>query len=216
MSLTLKIDIDIDEEQHMKGLYLTMNTRLKPRRAARPLGGRPGSRQFVVGICVVFVYVLAICAQAQTKSSVPKSVPNTVQEKAHMTQHASGTFDVKITPQKPDSDVALAANFGRMTIDKQFHGDLDAISKGEMIGAQTEIKGSAGYVAIERVTGALQGRQGSFVLQHSGTMNRNVPELSVTVVPDSGTGELIGISGRMKIIIAPDGKHSYEFDYKTE
>jgi hypothetical protein len=129
-----------------------------------------------------------------------------------MTQHAKGPFEVKILPQKPDSDVAEAAKLGRMSIDKQFHGDLDATSKGEMIAAQTEVKGSAGYVAMERVTGTLKGRKGSFVLQHSATMNRGVPELSITVVPDSGTGELTGLTGKMNIIIT-DGKHSYEFDY---
>jgi hypothetical protein len=143
--------------------------------------------------------------QAQLQSSV--------QENAHMTQHASGSFEVKITPQKPDSEVAQAANFGRMTIDKQFHGDLEATSKGEMIASQTEVKGSGGYVAMERVTGTLKGRQGSFILQHNGTMTKGVPALSVTVVPDSGTGELKGIAGKMNIIIAPNGKHSYEFEY---
>ena len=133
-----------------------------------------------------------------------------------MTQHASGPFDVKLTPQQPDSEVAKAANLGRMTIDKQFHGDLNATSKGEMIAAQTEVKGSAGYVAIERVTGTLKGLGGSFVLQHSATMTRGVPDLSIIVVPDSGTGELKGITGKMNIIIAPDGKHSYTFDYSIE
>lgn len=100
----------------------------------------------------------------------------------------------------------------RMSLDKQFFGDLEAGSKGEMLSAGTTTKGSAGYVAIEKVTGALNGKQGSFVLQHSGTMTRGTPQLSVTVVPDSGTDELVGIAGQMKIIIA-DGKHSYEFDY---
>ncbi|PYY00809.1 MAG: DUF3224 domain-containing protein [Acidobacteria bacterium] len=133
-----------------------------------------------------------------------------------MTQHASGPFDVKLTPQQPDSEVAKAANLGRMTIDKQFHGDLNATSKGEMIAAQTQVKGSAGYVAIERVTGTLKGLGGSFALQHSATMTRGVPDLSIIVVPDSGTSELKGITGKMDIIIAPDGKHSYTFDYSIE
>jgi hypothetical protein len=144
------------------------------------------------------------------------SAPNAGQEKTHMTQHASGPFDVKLSPQKPDSEVAQAANLGRMTVDKQYHGDLEATSKGEMIATQTEVKGSAGYVAMERVTGTLKGKKGSFVLQHSATMTRGVPNLSIIVVPDSGTGELKGISGKMNIIIAPDGKHSYEFDYTIE
>jgi hypothetical protein len=139
-----------------------------------------------------------------------------IQENKHMTQRAGGPFDVKLTPQNSDSDVVQAANLGRMSIDKQFHGDLEAASKGEMIAAQTDVKGSAGYVAMERVTGSLQGRKGSFVLQHSGTMNRGVPQLSVTVVPDSGTGELKGIAGTMNIIIGPDGKHSYELTYTMD
>ena len=131
-----------------------------------------------------------------------------------MTQHASGPFDVTITPQKPDSEVAQAANLGRMTIDKQFRGDLDATSKGEMIASgPVDAKGSGGYVAMERVTGTLNGRRGGFVLQHSATMTRGVPELSITVVPDSGTGELKGLVGKMNIVIATDGKHSYTFDY---
>ncbi len=133
-----------------------------------------------------------------------------------MIEHAKGPFDVKLAPQKPDNDAAQAANLGRMSIDKQFHGDLEAASKGEMLATQTEVKGSAGYVAMERVTGTLKGRKGSFVLQHSATMNRGVPDLSIIVVPDSGTGDLTGISGKMNIIIAPDGKHSYEFDYSIQ
>lgn len=133
-----------------------------------------------------------------------------------MSQHVTGPFDVKITPQKPDTQIARAANLGRLTIDKRYHGDLEAIAKGEMLATQTEVKGSAGYVALERVTGKLKGRSGSFVLQHNGTMNRGTAELAVTVVPDSGAGELRGLSGKMRIIIAPDGAHSYEFDFKIE
>ena len=101
---------------------------------------------------------------------------------------------------------------GRMSLDKTFSGDLQGTGKGEMLMAGTEIKGSAGYVAIERVTGTLNGRTGTFVLQHTGTMNRGAPQLSVTVVPDSGTGQLSGLSGTLNIIIA-GGKHSYAFDY---
>jgi hypothetical protein len=133
-----------------------------------------------------------------------------------MTQRASGPFDVKVMPQKPDTQVARTANLGRLSIDKQFHGDLEASGKGEMLATQTEVKGSAGYVALERVTGKLQGRTGSFVLQHSATMKRGTPESSVTVVPDSGTGELRGITGTMTLIVAPDGSHSYEFEFRFE
>jgi hypothetical protein len=118
---------------------------------------------------------------------------------------ASGTFDVKLTP-------AEDSTFGRMSIDKQFHGDLEGTSKGEMLSAATSVQGSAGYVAIERVTGSLKGRSGTFVFQHSGTMTRGALTLSVTVIPDSGTGQLTGLTGRMAINIV-DGKHFYDFDY---
>jgi hypothetical protein len=124
-----------------------------------------------------------------------------------MATHASGTFEVKLNPQAPD-DSAL----GRLTIDKQFRGDLEATSKGQMLAASTEVQGSAGYVAMERVTGELGGRSGTFVFQHSGTMTRGEPQLSVTVVPDSGTGRLIGLAGKMTIRIV-DKQHFYDFEY---
>ena len=130
-----------------------------------------------------------------------------------MSQRATGPFDVKVTPQKPDTQIARAANLGRLTIDKRFHGDLEGISKGEMLATQTEVPGSAGYVALERVTGKLNGRSGSFVLQHSATMTRGMPVSSISVVPDSGTGELRGLSGKMTITVAGDGGHSYDFDF---
>ncbi|HEU5217427.1 MAG TPA: DUF3224 domain-containing protein [Gemmatimonadales bacterium] len=128
-----------------------------------------------------------------------------------MKTRAGGTFDVTLAPL-PTSDTSEGSPLARMSIDKQFHGDLNATSAGEMLAAGTAVKGSAGYVAIERVTGSLQGRTGSFVLQHSATMTRGAPELSIIVVPDSGTGELAGLSGRMGITIT-DGKHYYEFEY---
>lgn len=127
-----------------------------------------------------------------------------------MTRHASGTFDVKVLPVAPD-DYA-AGTLGRLTIDKQFHGDLDAVSKGQMLSAMTAVKGSAGYVAIERVTGTLNGRAGTFVLQHSGTMDRGAAGLIVTVVPDSGTDELTGLTGTMTIDTSGGG-HAYVFTY---
>jgi hypothetical protein len=123
--------------------------------------------------------------------------------------HATGTFEVKL---KPQIDEGGDPTVGRMTIDKQFQGDLEATSKGQMLAVQGEIKGSAGYVAMERVAGTLAGHKGTFALQHTGTMTRGTPTLSVTVVPDSGTGDLTGLTGKMNIIIA-DGKHSYEFEY---
>jgi predicted flavoprotein YhiN len=131
-------------------------------------------------------------------------------------QRATGSFDVKVNAAKPDTQVARAANLSRLTIDKRFHGDLEGISKGEMLALQTETKGSAGYVALERVTGKLKGRSGSFVLQHSATMNRGDSRAEISVVPDSASGELRGLSGRMIISVASDGTHSYEFDFRLE
>lgn len=128
-----------------------------------------------------------------------------------MTQRASGPFEVKLKPQAAEENVG-DPSVGRMSLDKQFHGDLEATSKGQMLATQTEVKGSAGYVAMERVVGSLHGRSGSFALQHSGTMNRGAPHLTITVVPDSGTGELSGLAGKMGITIV-DGKHSYDFEY---
>jgi hypothetical protein len=116
---------------------------------------------------------------------------------------------VKLTPQ---DDKAADALRGRMLINKQFHGDLTGGSEGQMLTGMTSVKDSAGYVAIERVNGTLQGRQGSFLLQHSGTMTRGEPQLTITVVPDSGTGQLAGLTGRMTIKIV-GGKHYYEFEY---
>jgi hypothetical protein len=126
-----------------------------------------------------------------------------------MTDHAKGTFEVKLTPQ---ADGDAGAGLGRMTLDKRFHGDLEATSQGQMLSAGTAVQGSAGYVAIERVSGTLRGRSGTFVLQHHGLMNRGTPQLTITVVPDSGTDGLTGISGTMSIEIA-GGKHSYDFEH---
>ena len=127
-----------------------------------------------------------------------------------MTKHASGTFEVKMTPQADDQ--VGDSSVGRMALEKQFRGSLEATSKGQMLAVMTEVKGSAGYVAMERVSGTLDGRSGSFALQHSGTMTRGEGQLTVTVVPDSGTGQLAGLSGQMSINIA-DGQHSYDFEY---
>jgi uncharacterized protein DUF3224 len=127
-----------------------------------------------------------------------------------MTAHASGTFDVKLTPQANDESENLT--LGRMTIDKQYHGDIEGTGKGQMLTAGTQVKDSAGYVAIELVSGSVHGLKGSFLLQHTGTMNRGVPQLSITVVPDSGTEELVGLAGKLTIKIE-GGKHFYDFDY---
>ena len=128
-----------------------------------------------------------------------------------MNERVSGTFDVKTTPE-PMHDAAGTSGIGRLSLDKRYHGPLEASGVGEMLAAMTPTPGSAGYVAMEFVDGTLAGRRGSFFLQHSGTMTRGTPALSVTVVPDSGTGELIGLAGRLDIRIV-DGTHYYDFDY---
>jgi hypothetical protein len=124
---------------------------------------------------------------------------------------AKGSFTVEMKPQA-EPDVADGVSLGRMSLDKRFEGDLSGTGRGEMLTALTPVQGSAGYVAIERVTGTLHGRSGSFVFQHTGTMDRGAQQLSIQVVPDSGTGALAGITGTFKLSIV-DGKHFYEFAY---
>ena len=138
-------------------------------------------------------------------------VPSAAQKEKTVAENAAGAFDVKVEAQG-EADKAEGSTLARYSLDKQYHGDLEGTAKGTMLTAGTDVKGSAGYVAIERVTGTLKGRSGSFVLQHSGTLTRGEPQQSITVVPDSGTGQLVGIAGKMTIIIAA-GKHSYEFEY---
>jgi hypothetical protein len=128
-----------------------------------------------------------------------------------MSTIAKGTFEVEMKPQS-DAAVQNGVSLGRMSLDKTFEGDLVATGRGEMLTALTPIKGSAGYVAIERVSGTLNGRNGSFVFQHAGSMDGGAQQLSITVVPGSGTGELLGISGIFRLEIA-GGKHFYEFEY---
>jgi hypothetical protein len=127
------------------------------------------------------------------------------------THHAKGTFEVTLKPAAL-ADSAADGKLGRMSIDKRFAGELVGTSKGEMLSAQTETKGSAGYVAVEKVVGELDGRKGTFVLQHSGTMDHGQSQLSVVVVPDSGTEGFVGIKGTMQIDIK-EGKHFYDFEY---
>lgn len=124
---------------------------------------------------------------------------------------ANGTFEVRLEPQQV-SESGQAAGLGRMSIHKQFSGDLEATSTGEMLAAMTGVENSAGYVALERVVGSLHGRSGAFVLQHNGLADRGAQQLTITVVPDSGAGELEGISGQMAILIE-DGQHCYQMEY---
>ena len=129
-------------------------------------------------------------------------------------KHAKGTFEVKMAPQPAEANVG-DPSIGRFALDKQFQGDLSGASRGQMLATRTPVDGSAGYVALERFEGTLAGRMGTFVLQHSGLMDKGKPSLTITVVPDSGTGELSGIAGTMTIQIT-DGKHFYELDYTLD
>lgn len=159
---------------------------------------------------VIYLFI-SICCFALGYSQANSA--NSVQKEKPLMTHASGSFEVRLAPQETynKSDSML----GRMSIDKQFHGPLEATSKGEMLTAGTNVKGSAGYVAIERVTGTLNGKSGSFALQHFATMTRGAPQLTIIVVPDSGTGELGGLSGKLNIRIE-NGKHFYDLDYTLE
>jgi Protein of unknown function (DUF3224) len=162
-----------------------------------------GKLKSAVTLMLIGLAQLAGLAQTQQSAGNPDG-------KAPMTR-ATGTFDVKLAPL-PAYDSTEGSTLGRMSVDKQYHGDLDGTAKGEMLTGMTSVKDSGVYVAVERFTGTLSGRRGSFVLHHTGIMERGAQKLSVTVVPDSGTGQLTGLTGSLNIIIK-DGKHLYEFDY---
>jgi uncharacterized protein DUF3224 len=157
-------------------------------------------------ICAVIALGAITYARARANAPIKSAAQGAI-----VTERASGTFDVKLAPIG-EPDKADGLTLGRYTLDKQYHGDLEASAKGTMLTAGTEVKGSAGYVAIERVTGALKGHKGSFVLQHNGTLTRGTPQQNIVVVPDSGTGQLTGLTGKLTVIIE-SGSHSYEFDY---
>jgi hypothetical protein len=160
---------------------------------------------------VAAIGLAAVAALAGWAQSSGPTTSSNKQETA-VTHHVTGNFEVKMAPQKPDNPQAEASGLGRMSIDKQFHGDLEATSQGEMLSLLDRALGSGGYVAMERVTGMLAGKSGSFALEHNATMDRGKPSLNIIVVPDSGTGELAGITGTMNIRIE-GGKHFYDFDY---
>ncbi|HKW76363.1 MAG TPA: DUF3224 domain-containing protein [Terriglobales bacterium] len=160
---------------------------------------------FVTVACAIFGFTIGAQTSPQNNSAGQKNTT--------ITERASGPFEVNITPQKADTKEAEAAGLSRMPGDKQYHGDLEATGHVEMLATSATAPHSGAYVALERVTGKLKGRSGSFTLCHTGIMNRGTPELTILVVPDSGTQELTGISGTMKINIAAGGKHSYEMEY---
>jgi len=153
----------------------------------------------VLSLLCLFVVAVSIAATRAAQKESP------------MLHHATGTFEVKIAPLDP-AFKAEDNSIGRFSLDKQFHGALEATSKGEMLTGMGTVKGSGGYVAIERVTGTLDGHAGTFILQHNGTMQNGVYNLNVIVVPDSGTNQLTGLQGSMTIIIK-EGKHSYDLSY---
>ena len=167
---------------------------------------RPASR-----LSPLVAMLLPLAPVSAAAQAPPATHADTSSRTTPVTHHARGTFDVTITPQPSDA-YADGAALGRMTLDKTFRGDLDATGRGQMLTALTPVKNSAGYVAIERVTGTLGGRRGTFVFQHSGTMERGAQRLTLTVVPDSGTEELAGLAGAMTIQIA-NGVHAYAFAY---
>jgi hypothetical protein len=161
-----------------------------------------------LSLFILLAHLSAPGARAQAPTATPNPSPRT--PGSPMTATAKGPFDVKLTPQGTATDPAAV---GRMSLDKTFHGDLEGTSIGEMLGVRTAIANSAGYVALERVTGSLAGRTGTFALQHWGMMDKGAPELKIAVVADSGTGELAGLAGSMTIDIQPGGKHFYAFTY---
>lgn len=161
--------------------------------------------KILFGLCMLMC--ISVVANAQDKTVAGK----TVEKAKSMTKLAKGTFEVKVTPLAAEENVG-DPTIGRLSLDKTFSGNLSGTSKGQMLGIGTEVRESGGYVAAERINGTLDGKKGTFALQHTGTMQGGKYEMLITVVPDSGTGELTGITGKMKIIIE-NGNHFYELEY---
>ena len=166
---------------------------------------RPPLRRWIAPVLAVVILLVAAVFGTRAEAQ-PTATPRP------MNHIARGSFTVQIQPQGEPAG-ADGVSLGRMSLDKTFEGDFTGTGRGQMLTAMTAVKGSAGYVAIEQVSGSLHGRRGSFVLQHDGVMTRGARQLAITVVPDSGSGELAGLAGRMDIQIA-DGKHYYTFDYE--
>jgi hypothetical protein len=160
----------------------------------------------VLGLCLCLGY--AALTQTQSPDSTRTNGPTGTKKESAVKGHASGSFEIKMVRQPVSAEEAKTISV-RMTSDKQFQGDLEGTSTGEMLGVFTAVKDSAGYVALERVSGKLKGRTGTFMLQHSSTMARGTQQQSIIVVPDSGTDQLAGLAGSM-IIKITDGKHFYE------
>ncbi len=168
-----------------------------------PPPGRSPLRRWIAPLLAVVILLVAAVFGTRAEAQTPSA--------RTMNHTAKGSFNVQIQPQG-ESSGADGVSLGRMSLDKTFEGDFAGTGRGEMLTAMTAVQGSAGYVAIERVSGSLNGRRGSFVMQHSGTMTRGAPQLAITIVPDSGTGELTGIAGVFKLDIT-GGKHLYTIEY---
>jgi hypothetical protein len=166
------------------------------------------ARRGILAAAVAGVLAIATSSAEAQATPGPNSPAKTPPTRSAMSTTIKGPFDVKMTPQGTATDPV-----GRFTLDKVYHGDLEATALGEMLAFGTAQKGSAGYVALEKVNGTLAGRSGTFALQHWGMMDKGTPELRITVVPDSGTGDLTGLTGTMTIDIQPGGKHFYGFTY---
>ncbi len=163
------------------------------------------------GLLLSCLVLLVLFEPAGGRQSRATTSPHPT-EVSPVIHHATGSFEPVLTPA-PLADANASKTLGRMILSKQFHGGLEATSRGEMLSARTATKGSAGYVAIEQVTGILDGRSGAFTLMHFATMDRGTPSLRIVIVPDSGSGQLTGISGSMTINIAPEGRHTYDLAY---
>ena len=165
-----------------------------------------------LGIALVLTLIGAMAQPSQARMQTDQASAKTeVKTEKGAVMHASGPFDVKLVPQ-PADEKANDPLLGRMSIDKHYHGELEATGVGQMLTGGDYKTGSAGYVAMEKVTGTLHGHTGSFLMQHSGMLTRGAQQLSITIIPDSGTGPLTGIAGKMEVKIT-DGKHLYELEY---
>lgn len=160
----------------------------------------------IAATAALLTFLAAGSGEAQTPTAAPSAG-----KAAHVMIKAKGTFDVKVVPITTVDSIDTGG-FGRLALDKKFHGDLTGTSVGQMVASGDAKSGSGAYVALEKVTGTLNGRSGSFVLMHNGTMTPKAMELRIVVVPESGTGELAGLEGTFKIVI--EGKqHFWEFEY---
>jgi hypothetical protein len=170
-----------------------------------------GGRDIVLSLVFTSVYVEK-AGRWELAAYESTNLPESGKKESAVPHHATGAFDVKMTPEKPEEGPGVES-LARFSLEKRYSGALDATARGQMLTASTKVEGSAVYVAVEQVEGTLDGRKGTFALNHTGTMTRGEPHLAITVVPDSGTGELAGLAGTLDIRIEKGGKHFYDFEY---